>query len=73
MLVSLSSEFSSFRKLRALPFADGEAMWETLWFGAGLVTLAGLFWGLSRLLQKANDQDRRYGNPDDWGSAGDHY
>lgn len=48
-------------------------MWEALWLVAGLAALVAVLWGLARLLRKSQDQDRRYGNPDDWGSHGDHY
>jgi hypothetical protein len=43
-------------------------MWEALGFVAGMVDLAGLVWGLSHLIKKSQTQDRRYGNPDGWGS-----
>jgi hypothetical protein len=48
-------------------------MWEVLWLVGGLAACVAVFWGLGRLLRKSQKEDRRYGNPDDWGSAGDHY
>jgi hypothetical protein len=40
-------------------------MWEWLAGIGGLVLLVGAFWGLSRLLRKAQAGDRAYGSGND--------
>ena len=44
-------------------------MWEWFAFLGLSLGFSGLWWGFDRLLRQAQDRDRRYGNPDNWGDG----
>jgi hypothetical protein len=47
--------------------------WSIAALVAVVLGVPGLFWLCHRLLRKAQGGDRRYGNPDHWQGAGDHW
>ena len=48
-------------------------MWQALGIVGLFAALVGIVWALGRLLRKSQGDDRRYGNPDHWDSAGHHW